>query len=407
MAHRKLSYGAILVAAGVMGACSSNSGNPGSSGTAGTGGSAGTVGTAGASGTAGAGGMAGHGGSGGSMGAAGNGSGGASGAPALVTPTEVVSVTGCGSIRLVINGGKIYYTNKTAGTVNSVPVSGGTPTPIAMTQNKPNPIAVDGTNVYWGNDGDKTVMKQALAPGSTAMTFVPASTEADTMNVNFVNALLVDGTTLYIGRGYDSYKIATSGGTMTHLSRSPAADLGLPGAFVTDGMHLYQPEISHNAITRETLDGLQNGLLEDGMTRMALAPDRLAVSRAGLVTDAIALSGQYVIWANLNGIESHDKDKTQFEGATLNVIANSAEFTSISGFVISGSKIYLGESDSSEVEVVDLQLTAAAGNAPVASVIVKNQANPAEFAADDSSIYYTTITKTDATGVCKILKIAK
>ena len=105
--------------------------------------------------------------------------------------------------------------------------------------------------------------------------------------------------------------------------------------------------------------------------------------------------------------ESHDKDKTQFDGATLNILANSAEFSSLSGFVITGNKIYMGESDSSEVEVVALNLTPGDAGAPVANVIVKNQANPAEFAADDTSVYYTTITKTDATGVCKILKIAK
>jgi hypothetical protein len=349
--------------------------------------------------------MAGASGSGGTTGNAG--AGGAAGTVVLVTPTELVTAMGCGNIRLVLSGGKIYYTNKTAGTVSSVSVTGGMPTPIAMGQNKPNPIAVDGTNVYWGNDGDKTVMKQALMAGATAMPFVPASTDPDPMNLNFANALLVSGTTLYIGRGYDSYKIATSGGALTHLSHSPANDLGLPGAFATDGTHLYQAEISHNAISRETVDGMQNGLLEDGTTHQMLAPDRISVSRANLVTDAIAISGQFVVWANGPNIESHDKDKTQFDGATLNILANSAEFSSLSGFVISGNKIYMGESDSSEVEVVGLNLTPGDAGTPVADVIVKNQANPAEFAADDTNVYYTTITKTDATGVCKIMKIAK
>ena len=290
--------------------------------------------------------------------------------------------------------------------MSSVPVAGGTPTVIAMGQNKPNPIAVDGTSVYWGNDGDKTVMKAPLA-GGTAAIFVPASTAADAMNINFANALLVSGTTLYIGRGVDTFKIPTAGGALTHLSHSPDSDIGYPGALAADATHLYQAEINHNAISRETTDGLQNGLLEDRMTRQALAPDRMAVSQANLVTDAIAISGQYVVWANGSNIEIHDKEKTQFEGATLTVIANSAEFSSFSGFVISGTKIYGGESDSSEVEVVDLSFTPPASGAPTATVIAKNQASPAEFAADDTSIYFTTITATTATGTCKIMKIAK
>jgi hypothetical protein len=409
MTHGKLSIGAVLLAASLAGACSSSA-KPGTPGTAGTSGSAGTTGAAGAAGASGSGGTTGNAGSG-AAGHAGAGAGGAAGTVALVTPTEVVTAMGCGNIRLVLSGGKIYYTNKNAGTVNSVAVTGGTPTPIAMNQNKPNPIAVDGTNVYWGNDGDKTVMKQALTAGATAMTLVPASTDPDPTpdpnTLNAAHALLVSGATLYIGRAYDTYKIATSGGALTHLSHSPTENLGIPGALALDGTYLYETEIAHNAITREIVDGTQNGLLQDGVTHQLLAPDRIAVSRANLVTDAIEISGQYVVWANGTNIESHDKTKTQFEGATLNVLANSAEFSSLSGFVITGSKIYMGEADSSEVEVVALNLTPGDAGTPVANVIVKNQANPAEFAADDTSVYYTTITKADATGVCKIMKIAK
>jgi len=273
--------------------------------------------------------------------------------------------------------------------------------PIAMTQNKPNAIAVDGTTVYWSNDGDRTVSKQALTNG-TAMPFIPAPTDTDPMNV--VNALLVSGTTLYVGRGLDTYKTPTSAATLTHLSHS--VELGYPGDLVTDGTHLFQTEMQHNAVTRETLDGTQNGIITDG-SHVALAPDRLAVSRSNLVTDALALSGQYIVWANGSNIEAHDKDKTELE-ATLSVIAVSAEASALSGFVISGSKIYLGEADSSEVEVVDLKLPPGdAGGAPTATVIADKQPNPSEFVADDANIYFTTITNRDPTGVCKILKLAK
>src|SRR5450432_2350330 len=348
MTYEKLWVGAVLMA-GLAGACSSKGD---SSGTAGSGGgTAGSAGAAGSSGTAGGGtaggGTAGGGTAGGGTGGgtAGGGTAGAGGA--LVPPTVLMSEIGCGPARLVVSGGTLYWTSPMLGTVNSIPTGGGARKVIAMAQNLPNALAVDGTSIYWGNDGDRTVMKQALAGGAAAV-LVPAPTDTDPKNV--VNALLIDQTTLYIGRGLDTYKVPTTGGTLVQLSHSPAVDLGYPSAFALDATHLFQTESGHSAISREVLDGTKKGLLETGVAQ-ALAPDRIAVSRSGLVTDAIAISGNYVVWANLSGIEVHDKDKTEKE-STLSVIANSADYSAITGFVISGDKIYLADSGDDSIQVV-------------------------------------------------------
>jgi hypothetical protein len=396
MTHGKLSMGAVLLAAGLAGACSSSSGK-GSPGAGGSSGTAGAAGTGGAAGTAGAGGSA---GSTGKAGAGGTGAGGAAGAPP-VTPTELVNAMGCGNIRLVVAGGKVYYTNHTAGTVSSIAVTGGTPTVIAMTQNKPNPIAVDATSVYWGNDGDGNVMKAPLA-GGTASIFFAAATGGDAGAMdNSPNALLVSDTTLFIGRGLDAYKIPTAGGTAVNISHS--AENGLPGAFVFDGTHLYQTEMLHNAITREVIDGTQKGAITDGSI-VNLAPDRIAVSRAELVTDAIGISGTNVVWANGTNLEFHGKDQTEKEG-TLGVVVTTPGFNPLSGFLIVGNNVYLGETSDNNVEVAPLSFTNM--NQPTPSVIAMQQPNPAEFATDGTSIFYTTITKSDATGVCKIMKFTK
>ena len=138
--------------------------------------------------------------------------------------------------------------------------------------------------------------------------------------------------------------------------------MGYPGAFALDATHLYQTESAHDAVSRETLDGLQDGLLEDG-TAQTLAPDRLAVSQSSLVTDAIAISGQNVVWANGTNIEFHVKDKDEFEGGTLSVLANSAGFNALSGFVISDGKIYFGETGDNNVEVVPISSFTPSANA--------------------------------------------
>jgi hypothetical protein len=344
MTHGRLLFGAVLVA-GFAGACSSKAGTP-----TGAGGSSGTTGSG---------------------------------------PVQLVSDPGCGSIDLVVANETLYWTEKAKGLVSSIPVAGGTAAPVAMAQAMPGPIAVDQAAVYWGNDGDKTVMKRPLPTGAAAI-FVTA-------NADVVNALLVDSGTLYVGRGLSAQKVATSGGMPTTIMTSPPDDMGLPGAFALDATHLYQTEINHQAVSRETLDGTQNGLLGDRMTHVMLAPDRIAVSQGELVLDAIAVLSGNVIWADGSSIKS--KPVGADELMSFTVIANDAGFNPISGFVVSGGKVYLGESSDNNVEVVPVSSPGDAG-APTATVIAMNQMNPSQFAADATAIYWRTAD-------CKIMKLAK
>jgi len=55
----------------------------------------------------------------------------------------------------------VYFTDYLAGTVNKVSVDGGEVTTLAANQQGPEPIAIDGTSVYWANGGDSTVRKAA------------------------------------------------------------------------------------------------------------------------------------------------------------------------------------------------------------------------------------------------------
>jgi hypothetical protein len=392
MTNGKLAIGAVLLA-GLAMACSSSKG--GSSGAAGS--SAG--GTTGGSGGAGAGGA-----NAGTTGMSGSGGGGAAGTGTGPAPVSLLSVKGCGNIRLVVANGTIYYTNLLAGTVSSVAVAGGTPNVIAMNQNQPNPIAVDTTSVYWGNSGDGNVMKAPLTGGAATVFFAATAADGgvpDGGTMDTPNALLINGTTLFIGRGLDAFKISTTGGTALNISHS--LENGDPGAFAFDGTYLYQTEMLHDAITRETIDGTQMAAITDGSIH-ALAPTRIAVSQGSLVTDAIEISGQDVVWADGTNIKFHDKDTG--ESAEAVVMTSTPGFNPLSGFVISGNNIYLGETSDNNVEVTPLTFTPSA-NPPMPTVIAMKQPNPAEFAADATNIYYTTITTTDANGTCQIMKLAK
>jgi hypothetical protein len=320
-------------------------------------------------------------------------------------PVLLASSPTCGGIKLVVSGGMLFWTEELTGMVRSVPTSGGRPTTIAAGQVFPRSLTVDRTSIYWveGDTRDiatthDAIMKRPLGGGATTV-FVPAKNLNDPLGgENAINALLSADGWLYFARYIYTYRIPTDGNTPTPIAASPDTDMGKPGAFALGGAYLYQVEIDQNNVTRERIDGTQFGMTETGATEK-LAPDRIAVSRGGLVTDAIALDDDYVVWANGPGIESKLGNTLENQG-TLGVIANSAGFNQITGFVLSGVSVFLGESSMNAVEVAPLVKVSDNVPAPVAQVIATNQKDPSQFAADDTSIYWRT-------SDCRILKLAR
>jgi hypothetical protein len=314
--------------------------------------------------------------------------------------TQLASETGCGTINLVVVGETLYWTERTTGTVKSVPTVGGLPTVIERGQNNPGPIAVDGDWVFWANAGSKNIMKKVGA-GVPAIVFVPPTTVPEVLGgENDINALLVSPGTLYFGRYTSALKVMTGGGKPILIGQSPDSDLGRPGAFALDGDYLYQTELGHAAISRELTDGSQDGFLEGSMIKQPHAPDRIAVSQGQLLTDAIDVAYGYVIWADGSVIKG--KGVAQGEGDPWTVMAVAAGFNDVTGFVVSGNAIYFGEAVTNDIEVAPLNLdpTANAAAPPTGTVIATNQSNAGQFAADDKNIYW----RTDQ---CKIMKMAK
>jgi hypothetical protein len=398
MTHGKFILCAVLIS-GLSAACSNGgsdatgmAGTTGASGTTGAGGTTGGAGTTGAAGT----------------GAAGTG---AAGTGTTATPTTLVTATGCDStnnLRMALVGSTIYYTDAAKGTVSSISTAGGTPMVLATGQKSPGAIAADATAVFFAINGttpaDHGVMKIALPGGGAPVVFVASEskTESALKNENNVNALLLAGGTLYIGRYTDALKVsatATAPATPTLIGRSPPDDNGKPAAFAVDATHLYQTEIDHLAVSRESTDGQQNGLLGDKVTRVMYAPDRIAVSQGSLAMDAIAVGGGSVVWANGTNIVT--KAIGQGESTPIVNIATSAGYNTITGFVISGSTLYLGESLDNKVEKVAFPANpATVASAVEATVIASNQMSPGQFLADATNVYWRT-------SDCKIVKLAK
>jgi hypothetical protein len=76
--------------------------------------------------------------------------------PPKSLPQKLVS--GTGAQRIALDGDNVYWTDKNASAVKTVPKKGGDARVIADNQNGPFAIAVDATGVYWSTLGDGKIM---------------------------------------------------------------------------------------------------------------------------------------------------------------------------------------------------------------------------------------------------------
>jgi hypothetical protein len=308
-------------------------------------------------------------------------------------PIELATSSGCGSTRLVVVDGTVYWTEQGTGTVKSVPTTGGPTTVIAAGQSQAGALAVDDSSIFWVAGGGKTVMKKPLMGGSPEVFVKPTAVPEVWGDENDINALLVDRGYLFVGRFTFALKVPTEGGNPQVIAHSPDPDMGRPAAFAIDADHLYQTELKHVAISRETLDGQQMGVLEDHMTKQMLAPDRLAVSQDPLLMDAIALANGQVFWATRAEIRFHPVDQLETTLPETLLTASADTRDSITGFVISDGVVYFGPPNDNVVERAPLSTR-------VPEVIAQYQMSPHQFAADAGSIYWHTAD-------CRVMKLAK
>jgi hypothetical protein len=304
----------------------------------------------------------------------------------------LASSSGCGEIHLVVSNGTVYWTEADAGEVKSVRSTGGTVTRIATGQAQAGALAVDSASIFWvAGMGRKAIMKKPLMHGN-ATVFLPPGTAPETFHTeNTVNALLVDSSTLFVGRFVFALKMPTSGGEPTVLMESPDTDRGRPAAFALDPTHLYQTELMHPAVSREKLDGSQMGK-DENQAMGSFFPDRIATSQDHLLTDAIAVVDNQVYWATAASINSKPADAA--EHSLVSLVTSTVEGKYVTGFVIAGDDIYFGEEGTTGA------IERASLSDGVASVIATGQPLAKQFAADDQNVYW-------ATADCRIVKRPK
>jgi hypothetical protein len=186
------------------------------------------------------------------------------------------------------------------------------------------------------------------------------------------------------------------------------------GALALDVDHLYQTDYLSQFLTRERSDGMQaanNPCAMDPTTAPKIAaPDTISHSQGELFEDALAVVDGQVIWADNASLYGKPVTGTTMTGApTLAMTANASVVT---GFVVRGPNIYLGERGAGEaggdaVEVTPLD-PGDAGNA-IATIVATSRDAASQFAADATHIYW--VATSSATGGaaanCAIMSLAK
>jgi hypothetical protein len=176
-------------------------------------------------------------------------------------------VTGQSAFYLVTDGVNVYFTRGLQGPVLSVPVGGGSTTPIWTGNKWPYTIAMDRSNLYWGVDNNNLgVYKAPIATGSPVTLF--ASGYNNTMGV------AADGNNVYFTTYLTSggvYKTDPGGTNVVPL----ATGLEQPFGLAVDSMNVYVTTLS--AVVRVPIGGGAATELATDNTPQQIAVDSKAI----------------------------------------------------------------------------------------------------------------------------------
>jgi hypothetical protein len=292
-------------------------------------------------------------------------------------PADLSTATGCGSIRLAIQGSSLYWTEKATGKVMSVPIGGGASQEVASGQLNPTQIAADASGVYWVNQGDDSagsskVMKKSLPLSAGAPVTLKASP-----GVSKILTITVSAGKLYYGLDHDVHVVSTDAadtldeivGTAINFDQNPPTGTpsGEPAGLAVSGNKVFW--------TTATRQGVEGDDIAPGITGYV----ELGESQGSLLPQDIGSDGTHAYWV----------DGATFRRAMAKPpvdIAGTPDFDMITAFAINGTHVYFA---SEKGLILKHDLMPPVGDVPLAPTeLARAQVMTTSIVLDSSDAYW-------------------
>ena len=314
------------------------------------------------------------------------------------TPTALVpAAAGCGSLKLLLAGSTLYWTNAMKGTVNSIPVAGGAAKEIATGEMNPTTLAISGSNLYWFAKGAKSIRKKP-ADGTGTASDVVASSAVTTACTGFtgtkecgIGGFTVTATgDLYYSVGSKIFEIPAAGGAAVTVGHE---DSGIPTALAVENDLLGFP-----ADVNGDVDVVKVVANTDAYCKTEVNTDntnciRVARSQGSLILDSVFMANKVVYWVDGSSVKSNSATSNDPTMMGSNVTIAGSD-SSLSAFTVSGESTYFA--DKSEGGFVYMApLTANA----TPTLIARKQKGVTSIAGDASAVYW-------APSDCSIMSLA-
>jgi hypothetical protein len=293
-------------------------------------------------------------------------------------PTDIVTATGCGTMRLAIQGMNVYWTETMTGKVMTAPLAGGAAVEVATGQLEPTQIAADAMGVYWVNQGDATagsskVMKKALPLAAGAPVVLKASPD-----MVKILAITVAAGKLYYGLGHDVHAISTDEavttddivGTATDFDNFPPDGMpsGEPAGLAVSGTRLFWTTATRQGVESDDTAPGTEGYVE------------LGDSQGSLLKEYIASDGTNGYWV----------DGANFRRAAkkpLVDIASTPDFDNITAFAMNATNVYFA-GETGLVLKHDLMPPAMGATPSAATPVVREQLKTTSMVLDAAKVYW-------------------